>query len=106
MYTTLKFYHGRARPCYPDSTRERHQPGGVFETFQKYVPSGAKTNETDPSSGKCGLPPKRLRGDGALEARCGRLGLSTHGSRHAARWPGLIRGCMAVTPVTTMQPLQ
>ena len=30
----------------------------------------------------------------------------THGSRHAARWPELIRGCVAVTPVTTMQPLQ
>ena len=31
---------------------------------------------------------------------------STHGSRHAARWPELIRGCMAVTPVTTMQPFE
>ena len=30
----------------------------------------------------------------------------THGSRHAARWPELIRGCMAVTPVTTMQPFE
>ena len=30
----------------------------------------------------------------------------THGSRHAARWPGLIRGCMAVTLVTTMQPFE